>query len=94
MIFSFDKSIKIGTFENEKNEIYTQAYSIKNLIYFVAPNMQNTAKWFSDLCKYTKTAMTDSEKNTYYSEKLSESTTLLLNTISLTFNPQKEQAPS
>ncbi len=79
---SFDKSAKIGTFQNEKNEIYTQAYSIKNLIYFVAPNMKNTAKWFSLLCEYSKTDMTDDEKNTYYIEKLSESTTLLLNVCS------------
>ncbi len=76
---SFDKSIKIGTFENEKNEIYTQAYSIKNLIYFAAPDMQNTAKWFSTLCEYSKTDMNDNQKNTYYREKLLESTSYLLN---------------
>ena len=79
---SFNKSIKIGTFENEKNEIYTQAYSIKNLIYFASPNMQNTAKWFSELCEYSKTDMTDNEKNSYYSEKILEATTLLLNICS------------
>ena len=79
---SFDKSIKIGTFENEKNEIYTQAYSIKNLIYFAEPNMQNTTKWFSELCEYSKTDMSDNEKNLYYSQKISQSTSLLLNICS------------
>ena len=76
---SFNKSLQLGTFENEKNEIYTQAYSIRNLIYFVAPNMPNTSKWFSDLCEYTETDMSDNEKNSYYKEKLAESTALLLN---------------
>lgn len=74
----FEKSIKIGTFDNEKNEIYTQSYSIKNLIYFAEPNMQNTTKWFSSLCEYSKTDMNDKEKNTYYSEKINKSTSLLL----------------
>ncbi len=79
---SFEKSINLGSFENKNNEIYAMSYTVKNMIYYAAPEMKNTSKWFSLLCEYSKTDMTDSEKNTFFHSKLTQAVNLMLNICS------------
>ena len=77
---SFEKGINLNNFSTESKSIYANTHNIKNMLFLTNEDFSNTVSWFSELNEYSKSDMTDSEKNMEYYNEIKEAHQVFINT--------------